>query len=151
MVTETSLWGWKCLPSDSSRQSCHSFQCLLNIWHKQYILRTFMNFKSETLLVDGLLIIYSLTATLFFSINSKILQTITPQLQHSPNKRFTSWFTFRNGSCVFYPLLWSLSSWFQDLFLHSVKILMLLQPGLPDVPSWPNQLQNKWKQLSTMG
>lgn len=31
MVTETSLWGWKCLPSASSRQSCHSFQCLLNI------------------------------------------------------------------------------------------------------------------------
>lgn len=155
MVTETSLWGWKCLPSASSRQSCHSFQCLLNIcdtnntfleplWTLRVRPCWLMDYSSFTVRQQ------CWTATLL-SINSKILQTITPQLQHSPNKRFNSWFTFRNGLCVFYPLLWSLSPWFQDLFLHSVKILMLLQPGLPDVPSWPNQLQNKWKQLSTMG
>lgn len=120
------------------------------LWHKRYILRIFMNLKNVTLLADGLLSIYRLTAMLTATLLLRIKSSKPAHCNHNthPINYLTAHLHLGNGLCVFHPLLWSLSALFQDLFLHSVKILMLPQPYLPDVPSWPNQ--NSLKQLSVI-
>lgn len=149
MVSETSPRGWKCLPPASFGQSCH---CLLSICDTN---NTFFNFQIVTLLVDGLVSIYSQTTTLVSNIvKSKILPTSTLQSQHSPNKLFNSWFTFRNGSCVlfFFTLCCEVSPLcFRTCFSIVWRLWcccsLVCQMCQADLIS--NRIS--WKQLSTMG
>lgn len=151
MVNETSLRGWKCLSSASFRQSCHCFQCWLSICDtKEHILRTFINFRSVTLLVDGTSQHLQSDSNAGQQQCCSVFRVKSYQAAHCNHNYLTA--DLHLGMAyvllfVFYPLRWTLSPLFQDWFLHSVKIVMLLQPCLPDVPSWPNQWHNRLKAI----